>query len=128
MLREVVPKPKTRPQQIDFVLSSLRVGVNPIEWYHKMWWRFAPGTKVKVKWPVGWTDPVEIPAGSGAFVQKESADPNDHYRPWLSKHVGKQGWHWNWDFEDNDLAENLLTIKILITKRSYASLVGMMWR
>ena len=38
-----------------------------------------PSVTINVKWP----------------VDEVSADPNDHYRPWLQEHVGRQGWDWN---------------------------------
>lgn len=59
-----------------------------------LWWRWMPGTVITVKWPVGPTKP--WPAPGGGFIQMESADPNDHFRPWLEQHVGHQGWDWNW--------------------------------
>lgn len=53
-----------------------------------------PGSIITMKWPVGWVVLHENPDGSK--VGTESADPNDHWRPWLEKHVGKQEWDWNW--------------------------------
>lgn len=61
--------------------------VNPIK---NLWWRFMPGAIVTVKWPVGWTDLDNL--GN----QTSSADPNDHFRPWLEQNVGRQGWDWDW--------------------------------
>lgn len=58
------------------------------------WWHLMPGKKITVRWPIGWTKPE--PAAGGGFIQYESADPNDHYRPWLEKNVGEQGWDWDW--------------------------------
>ena len=59
-----------------------------------LWWRFVPGTEFEVLWPTGWTEPE--PAPGGGFIQFESADPNDHYRPELERLVGRQGWDWDW--------------------------------
>lgn len=58
------------------------------------WWRFMPGTEITVKWPRGWA--VLDEDSSGGQTAVESTDPNDHYRPWLEKHVGRQGWDWDW--------------------------------
>lgn len=84
-----------------------------------------PGVEFKVKWPRGWILLHEMPDGSR--VSTESADPNDHYRPQLEKLVGRQGWNWNWDLRDNDIAENRLTIKIRQNKASYASYLALLW-
>ena len=32
--------------------------------------------------------------------QTSSADPNDHFRPWLEQNVGRQGWDWDWRISD----------------------------
>jgi hypothetical protein len=59
-----------------------------------LWWKFMPGVEVELPWPTGWVVLHENPDGSR--VSTESADPNDHYRPWLEKNIGKQGWDWEW--------------------------------
>jgi hypothetical protein len=57
------------------------------------WWLFG-GQTINVKWPSGWVVLHEDPYGG--VVSTDSADPNDHYRPWLEKNVGKQGRDWDW--------------------------------
>jgi hypothetical protein len=57
----------------------------------------------------------------------ESADPNDHYRPWMEANVGRQGWDWDWCMRDNDVAENRLTIKIRQKYQEHAMLVALKW-
>ena len=98
----------------------------------KLWWRFVPGVVVNVAWPVGevtidesmpkwdWT------IGPSRYVI-DSADPNDHYRPWMEKHIGKQGWDWNWGLLGNDMAENRLTIKVRKKYAKYATIMAMHW-
>lgn len=66
----------------------------PLNPWRTLWWRLMPGTTIRVAWPTGWTEPV--PAAGGGFIQMESADPNDHFRPWLEQNVGRQGWDWDW--------------------------------
>jgi len=90
-------------------------------WTNSIWWRFVPGVEVKVKWPVGWTRPDDH------GVSTNSADPNDHYRPWMEKHVGRQNIDWQWDLRDNDCADNTLTIKIRTGKKDQASIIALMW-
>jgi hypothetical protein len=92
---------------------------------NKLWWMFMPGTKIKVKWPVGWTDSVE--AGGGGTIQIESADPNDHYRPELENLVGKQGLNWDWTLMDDDISTNKLTIKFRRGKEHLASYFALKW-
>lgn len=107
----------------------LPCGLNIIQ---KLWWCFMPGVVINVKWPkgqikvspshkLGWN-------GIGDYYEyAESADPNDHYRPWMEQHVGRQGWDWNWGMADNDVAENRLTIKIRRKHAKYATIAAMRW-
>ena len=107
----------------------LPCGLNIIE---KLWWRFMPGVVINVKWPKG---PIKVgPShrlgwnGIGDYFEYvESADPNDHYRPWMEEHVGKQGIHWNWGMADRDATDNRLTIKIIKSKAKYASYFAIKW-
>ena len=89
------------------------------------WWRWMPGVTFTVKWPVGWVILDEMPDGSTTSVQ--SADPNDHYRPWLEKNVGKQGWDWQWGLRDNNAADNRLTIKVRTKHSKWATLATLLW-
>ncbi len=103
----------------------------PRKFFDNLWWRFVPGVKVKLRWPkgtivVGYDDSRWYDCGA-TWVEIESADPNDFYRPWLEKHVGRQGWHWDWRMEDNDVADNCLTLKICKSKTKYATLAGIQW-
>jgi hypothetical protein len=98
----------------------------------KLWWRFMPGVVVNVRWPKGQVKvgPSHRDGYSGygpEFEYVDSADPNDHYRPWLEKHVGKQGWDWNWGMGDMDATENRLTIKIRQKHAKYATIVAIQW-
>lgn len=81
-----------------FLMSPLQ------SWLIKMWWKLVPGVNITLPWPRG---PVEVGPNhrlwdgvmSGELRQVvESADPNDHYRPWLEKHVGRQYWDWDWQW------------------------------
>jgi hypothetical protein len=56
-----------------------------------------------------------------------SADPNDHYRPYLEKHVGKQGVDWNWGMANRDATDNRLTIKVRQKHQKYATILSLMW-
>lgn len=116
-----------------FQLPSGRYIPCELNIWQKLWWRFIPGTVIKVKWPMGnivvnhdhpkWQD-----MGGAVWVDLGfSSNPNDHYRPWLEKYIGRQGWDWNWGLADNDVEENKLTIKIRKSKSKYVSIIGMMW-
>ena len=80
------------------------------ETWHKFWWDILPGVRVKVTWP---TEGVP--------------DPNEHYRNWLEKNVGVQGFDWDWDLVGSDFIENTLTIKLRIGKTKYASILALKW-
>ena len=91
-----------------------------------------PGVVINVRWPRGeavidesmpqwdWT------WGPSRYII-ESADPNDHYRPWLEEHVGQQGWDWNWGLARNDATDDRLTIKIRQKYAKYATMAAMRW-
>jgi hypothetical protein len=103
-----------------------------LNFYDKLWWRFMPGVIINVAWPKG---PVKVGpshrdgwSGIGEYFEYvDSADPNDHYRPWMEQHVGRQGWDWNWGMSDNDVTENRLTIKIRQKYAKYATIAAIRW-
>lgn len=96
-----------------------------------------PGVVINVKWPTGQIKigPVHRDGWSGdgwsgygpEFEYVESADPNDHYRPWMEKHIGKQGWDWDWGLADLDTTENRLTIKVRQKYAKYATIAALRW-
>ena len=91
-----------------------------------------PGVVVNVRWPRG-----QVKVGPShrdgyseygpEFEYVDSADPNDHYRPWLEQHVGRQGWDWNWGMGNRDATDNRLTIKIRQKHAKYATLAVIKW-
>ncbi len=102
------------------------------KFFQMLWWRYWPGVKVKLCWPeekefvVDHNDPRWYDVGS-VWVSFRSVDPNDHYRPWLEEHVGRQDWDWGWTMEDNDAADNLLTLKVCKSKSKYATIAALQW-
>ncbi len=98
----------------------------------KLWWRFMSGVVINVAWPKGQVKvgPSHRDGYSGygpEFEYVDSADPNDHYRPWMEEHVGKQGWDWNWGMADRDATDNRLTIKIRRKHAKYATIAALRW-
>lgn len=98
----------------------------------KLWWRFMPGVVINVKWPKGQikVGPSHRDGWSGVgpeFEYVDSADPNDHYRPWLEQHVGRQGWDWDWGMADYDATLNRLTIKIRQKYAGHATIATLKW-
>jgi hypothetical protein len=99
----------------------------------RLWWRFMPGVIINVRWPTGNIvvndqDPRWCDMGGAVWVDLGfSADPNDHYRWWLEKYVGKQGWDWNWGMANDDVAANRLTIKIRQKHAKYATIAAIKW-
>ena len=103
-----------------------------LNFYEKIWWRFMPGAVINVSWPTGQVKvgPSHRDGYSGygpEFEYIDSADPNDHYRPWMEKYVGKQGWDWNWGVCSKDVSENRLTIKIRRKHAKYATIAALWW-
>lgn len=96
-----------------------------------LWWKLMPGSSVTVNWPVGYVDE---PAAGGGHIQYESADPNDHYRPWLEKNAGRQGWDWNWRIGPavanngaGTRGHDSLVIKFRSGKEKYATIAALKW-
>jgi hypothetical protein len=95
-----------------------------------LWWKFMPGTTVVVKWPNG---PI-MKDFEDQYKSDEvllSADPNDHYRPWLERNVGKQGWDWNWRINSiatgNYSPGDTLMIKFRRKKSKWATAAALKW-
>lgn len=97
-----------------------------------LWWKFVRGPEIVVRWPNGWTRPDHL------GVSCESADPNDHYRPWLEENVGKQGWDWNWrhsigdsmhtpGYESDMLGHDQVVIKFRKKHQDSALVAKMLW-
>lgn len=98
-----------------------------------LFWYIIPTVEFRVKWPAGkltveYGHPSWDWAMSASLQEIYSADPNDHFRPWLEKHVGKQGWDWDWEIMNRDVAENTLTIRIRRDKAKYATLAAIQWQ
>ena len=93
--------------------------------WQQLWWRFMPGVIINVRWPRGWV--ILHNDGTGGQISVDSADPNDHYRPWMEKNVGKQGWDWNWGMADRDATDNRLTIKIRQKYAEHATIAALKW-
>ena len=96
--------------------------LNPLR---NLWWKFVPGVKIKVHWPTGLTE-----------ADQWSADPNDHFRPFLERYVGRQGWDWDWRLgpitgaqgQPNGpivLASDYLEIKFRWGKTQYATIFAL---
>jgi len=104
-------------------LIKLEMQCTPRSVWHDIWWRFMPGVEVVVKWPRGWI--VLYSDSEGGQTSMESADPNDHYRPYLEKHVGRQSWDWDWRIDS--CANDTLRIKIRRKHKNYATIVALKW-
>ena len=99
----------------------------------KLWWWFVPGVEVVVKWPSGKitiddNDPRWDWTLGSTYQEGESADPNDHYRPWLEANVGHQGWDWDWvgQWYYHDQC-NSIHIKVREKHSAYASMMALKW-
>lgn len=105
--------------------------------WKNIWWKFVSGQTIKVKWPNGkitvdhnhprWAD-----LGGAVWIAFDSADPNDHYRPYLEKHIGKQGWDWDWELYRDSIDNQFecsygLAIKIRQKHYKHATILAMMW-
>ena len=48
-------------------------------------------------------------------VDEFSADPNDHYRPWIEANVGEQGIDWQWKLVVDEYGDR---VRIQFTKKA----------
>ena len=97
-----------------------------------VWWRCVPYVEVNVKWPKGplivdYNDPRWVDLGGAAWVSIDSADPDDHYRPFMEQWIGRQRWDWAWYLGNTDARDNRLTIRIRKKYETYASHIAIMW-
>lgn len=101
-----------------------------------LWWKYMPGVEIEVPWPAGHIvvddkDPRWVDLGGAVMVDLGfSADPNDHYRPWLEENVGRQGWDWEWRHGRIAAAtgeRDSLIIKFRKDKSKYATIAAMRW-
>ena len=115
-------------------LQEIKYRFGPIE---HLWWRYMPGVEIEVPWPVGNIivndeDPRWVDLGGAVWVDLgTSADPNDHYRWWLEKNVGRQGWDWNWRIGRVSAETNVrdsLVIKFRRGREKWASLAALQWQ
>lgn len=111
-------------------MAKFEIKKRTLNIFNNAWWMFMPGTIITVKWPVG---TVRVPNGDNTGMIATSADPNDHYRPWLEANVGKQKWDWDWRI-GNVVASNNVTygydtieIKIRKSKAELATIAALKW-
>lgn len=95
--------------------------------YVKFWWRFVPGTIVQVRWPHGEVDSNLESNDERLRVRplNYSADPNDHYRPWMERHVGLQHVDWDWKLHEDNISR--INIKIRKGKDHWTSVIALRW-
>ena len=93
----------------------------------KLWWKFMPGEEINVVWPVSEIRIRQEESGIWDYVR--TADPNDHYRPWLEENVGKQGWDWDWVVGPgiNGPRRDSVLIKFRIGKTKFATIAAILW-
>lgn len=101
------------------------------KYFEKIWWYFTPYMEISVRWPkgdvaVGYSDPRWYDCGA-SLVLIESADPNDHYRPFMEEWIGKQGRDWSWYMRNTDVRDNRLTIRIREKHAVFATHIAIMW-
>ncbi len=108
------------------------------KWWDQIYWRLVDYIEIDVKWPSGeivvdHNDPRWADLGGAVWIGFESADPNDHYRPFLEQWIGRQGWDWDWRLAwhgrniETGEQNGRLTIRMRQKHAIYASHIAMMW-
>ena len=113
------------------------MGMRKYTWFYIffmnwVFWYIFPTVEIRLKWPVGYItvgpDHPKWDWSLGATLQEGfSADPNDHYRPWLEENIGRQSWAWDWKMANSDAADNMLTLRVRRDKAEYATIAAMRW-
>jgi hypothetical protein len=114
-------------------MSKREIYIRTLDIFSNIWWKYVPGTIITVKWPVGWA--VVDDDGQGGQTSVESADPNDHFRPWLEKNVGRQKWDWDWrlgdiaarNFDGSVVGFDTVKIKFRKSKARFATIAALRW-
>ncbi len=107
------------------------------KWWDQIYWRLVDYIEIDVKWPSGeivvdHNDPRWADLGGAVWIGFESADPNDHYRPFLEQWIGRQGWDWDWRLAwhgrniETGEQNGRLTIRMRQKHAIYASHIAMM--
>lgn len=78
-------------------MMKLKMIMDADRWMAGLWWNLMPGVSISLPWPDGWTESDHL--GN----QILSADPNDHWRPWLEANAGRQGWDWDWRLDGGSM-------------------------
>ena len=93
--------------------------------FANIWWKWVPGVVITVKWPYGLVPVFDSPFNG---IMIPSADPNDHYRPWLESFIGKQGSDWDWRIGDIESdGSNRLVIKLKNKHSLNATIIRLKW-
>ena len=89
------------------------------------------GVTIQLPWPK-----VYQTLNAGGVIM-HSADPNDHYRPWLEENCGRQGWDWDWHavwqrdvfrvYNNPYQLDDVVEIKFRKGKESIAVLAKLRW-
>ena len=90
-----------------------------IQLWNKIWWKFMTAEVITLLWPIGTTEP------DSNGETHESADPNDHWRPWLEANIGRQHFDWEWDVNAKDL--DMVEIRVRRGKRDFAIQAKLRW-
>lgn len=117
---------------IVFIIFSLciviKIVTSLIEIVKSIYWQSRLKHTITVKWPSGYVDVGPNSREWNGITGKSrqqvwTADPNDHYRPWLEAHVGKQHQDWDW----GALHTNEIKITFRTGKEEWATQAALMW-
>lgn len=122
-------------------LAKREIKTRTLNIFTNLWWKFMPGVSIIVDWPVGKViiddtmSQYDWSMSAQSYVV-DSADPNDHFRPWLERNVGRQGWDWDWRISPKHTMyipsapqeiNDSLEIKFRKGKEIYASIAKLQW-
>jgi hypothetical protein len=107
---------------IPSTIAAQLVGVQPMSMSAGNIFRIRWNNLIR-KYPPFMSTMVYVHIATRDFMPKGAGEPNEHYRPWLEQHVGKQGVDWNWNLNMNivDL------IDIGFANKEHATLFELTW-
>lgn len=69
------------------------------------------------------TDMIIVHTATRPFMRSGQQEPNEHYRPWLEEHVGKQCVDWNWEI----YSMNPDMVSVFFANSEHATLFEITW-
>lgn len=95
----------------------------------KLKWKMFAGPSILLRYPehkeftVDHSLPYWIDLGGAVNIKISSSSPDIHYRPYLEKHVGKEGFDWVWRIYDKNPNDTMIELKLHKRKHRWLAIL-----